>query len=293
MPLDGATYWQPSGWTIRVGLDRARMAESRHWSQRKRRVFQKLAMDAVYAAIDAIQSGRLYKQRRKIWHEGSWISYFLRRDRREKRTVLVTIESFHFLDPGRPPHGPRGRGSPLPVDLFTVHISGSGLHYKIERIEGISPLPRPPARNRIVALLEQLARGGGHSGYLDIVGRPMPDGRMGRISISMGGANSVLYYSPGINGAGRVLLELDKLHRKGSVGMLPRSGLLAQLRQALSGVRGRAGKAKPTNGLGSMSTGSGDGKDGFTYSVALRDASAWPSTVAQTRLQLQNRPIRP
>jgi hypothetical protein len=291
MPLDGATYWQPTGWTIRVGLDRARMAQSRHWSERKRRVFRKLAIDAVYAAIDAIQSGHLYKQRRQIWREGSWIKYFLRRDPREKRTVLVTIELFHFFDP-RHPEGPRGGGSPLPVDLLTVHVSGSGLRYKIERIEGISPLPRPPARNRIVSLLEQLSRRKDKPGYLDIVGKPTPDGRTARISISVGGVNSGVYYSPGVNGSGRVLLEMDQLYRRGSIGTLPRSGLLAQLRQAFSGLGGR-GKSKPANGAVSMLGGSGDGVEGFTYSVALRNASAWPSTVAQTRLQPPNRPIRP
>jgi hypothetical protein len=149
MPLDGATYWQPSGWTIRVGLDRARTAESRRWSTRRRRVFQKLVLDAAYAAIDAIQSGRLYRRRSRIWHEGSWIKYFLRRDRRETQTVLVTIEYFHFLDPRRPPDGRRGRGSPLPVDLLTLHVSGSGLRYKIERMEGLSQLPHPPSHNPI------------------------------------------------------------------------------------------------------------------------------------------------
>ena len=111
MPLDGTVPWaQPLRWTIRVRLAPHLLAESRHWSPRKLRVFHRLAADTVYAAIDAIQRWDLHTRREKIRRRGSWVHYLFELER-ETRTIRITISKFHFYGPAPPrwTRAPAGR----------------------------------------------------------------------------------------------------------------------------------------------------------------------------------------
>ena len=155
MPLDGTVPWsQPLRWIIRVRLAPHLLAESRHWSQRKLRVFHRLAADAVYAAIDAIQRWDLHTRREEIPRRGSWVCYLFQLER-ETRTIRITISKFHFHDPA-PPTGPGGGGQGLPQGELIVHVFGSGREYTIALVKGFLPVPPRPAQNSIIPLIEQI-----------------------------------------------------------------------------------------------------------------------------------------
>jgi len=150
MPLDGTAAWsQPLRWTIKVGLAPRLRSESRHWLRRKLRVFHRLAADAVYAAIDAIQRWDLHTRRPRITRRSSWIRYLFRPDL-GTRTIDITISDFHFHDPNPTPD-PDGGGEALgPQRELIVEVFGSGRQYTIERVRGFLPLPPRPARNSMI-----------------------------------------------------------------------------------------------------------------------------------------------
>ena len=154
MPLDGSMgVPRPNGWIIKIGPAPALLADSRHWSPRKRHAFRELSAEAAFRTIDAIQADRLFKQRGEIKLGGNWIIYFLRRDRRDPRTILVTISHFHFRGPDGPVPPDGGHRMSIPLDLV-LEVSGSGKRYTIALIRGV--LPKRPNEEQILSSLDKI-----------------------------------------------------------------------------------------------------------------------------------------
>ncbi len=289
MPLDGSTPWQPNGWTIKVEPDGRLLTESRHWSPEKRQVFQQLAAAAAYRAIDAIQLKRLFKQRDDIWSDGSWIIYFLRRDLRDRRTILITISHFYFHGPDAPPPPKGGSRASLELEL---KVYGSGKRYKIELVRGV--LPKRPDEAQILSSIDKSKPGLGRLRFLGLSywgkgEHVLPNIRMPNVSI---------YYSPrsqspkGPYRFGRDIPLLNLPTDQGVAEELHWTSRFLSIFRPLGKVR-NGDPATSDSAISRKTTASiyipSDGQHSIAESFNTRISK----TTAKTRLHIQNNPVRP
>jgi hypothetical protein len=155
MPLDAPSREpEPIRWTIRVELTPQLEAQSPHWSRVKREAFHQLATDAAFAVIDDIQSEHLGRRRDKIERDGSQISFFFRVDAREGQTIRVTVYEFDYHGPNAPE--PNGGQSVMPIESLVLDISGDGIIFGIDYVEGEFRVPPKPARNWIISVFKRI-----------------------------------------------------------------------------------------------------------------------------------------
>ena len=287
MPLDGSTSWQPNGWIVKVGLDARLLTESRHWSPQKLQVFQELAATAAYRAIDAIQLKRLFKQRDDIWSEGSWIIYFLRRDLRDRRTILITISHFHFHGPDAPPPPKGGSRASLELEL---KVHGSGKRYKIEVVRGV--LPKRPDEAQILSSIDK--PGLGRLRFLGLSHWGKGEHVLPNISMP----NGPIYYSPRSQIAkgpycfGRDIPLLNLPVDEGVAHELHWTSRFLSILRPLGKVR-NGDLATSDSAISRKVKASiyipSDGR----HNIAERSNTRISKTIAKTRLHIQNNPVRP
>lgn len=221
MPLDGsAPLSQPLRWTITVRLIPRLISESRHWPQRKRTVFERLAADALYAAIDSIQWWDLATRNERSRRRGSWISYEFKLEL-ATRAILITISEFHFYDPSPNPDPDGGEQRMAPQGGLIVQVIGTGKEYRIERYRGFIPIPPKPAQNSIISPFWQGTR---------ILGKPPfahhPSLGNGNAANSTNGknVNDGIYYSPrGWKIGSQINRDLAWLYEPSAPEVAPRS----------------------------------------------------------------------
>jgi hypothetical protein len=292
MPLDGLmAVPQPNGWTIKVWPTPTILAQARHWSERKRKAFHKLAAAAAYKAIDAIQLNALYQRRAKVNCRGSWARYFFRVDARERRTILVTIYEFHFHDtnPDTDPDPRDGNRSLSPVDLLILNVSGSGRRYSIDYVEGV--LPRPPTRNLILSVLDNIKLAGGKLRFA----RPLPERGNGPLTPAIERINGSIYYSPQSSRKKNLGLDFSPFNQETAIQNMHKIDWSHQLMHALNSIGVfRNGKSKkivrgnpremrrllynPRNGA---------------YTLVEGGDPALSRLIAHTRSALPKHPLRP
>lgn len=287
---------RPTGWTIEVGPAPALAAQARHWSPKKRQAFHELAAAAAYRAIDAIQLRRLFKQRRKIWRDGSWIIYFLRSDSHDNRTILVTISHFHFPGPDAPVPPNGGHRALAPLDLM-LSVSGGGKRYSIDLVRGV--LPRPPSEGQVLTSLDKTNSKRGRLRLLELFhwGRGA-NIRNADILSDIARANGAIYYSPraqilgnpGVLGRDAASLDLPQPDS-----MVAKSHWTSKLlavfklgRTAADGHASVSGSANSAN-MREFIYGSHNSPhvNGSVHSIRLH------RTISKTRLHIANNPVRP